>query len=96
MEYVSPCVALSGLAFIPGSTPHSLCSTLLRIRPLQVCPMPPNRSQYQPLAQTAEDEEEDVSEGLAPHRARGLRRAQRPVHIDLSKLDSAFKRYALI
>lgn len=58
--------------------------------------MPPNRSEYQPLAQAAEDEEEDVSEGLAPQRTRGLRRAQRPVHIDLSKLDTAFKRYAFI
>ena len=55
--------------------------------------MPPNRSEYQPLAQSV-DEEEDVSEGLNPQPARGLRRAQRPVHIDLTKLDSAFKRYA--
>ena len=54
--------------------------------------MPPNRSEYQPLAQSVEDEEEDVSEGLAPQQTRGLRRAQRPVHIDLSKLDTAFKR----
>ncbi|KAI0743598.1 phosphatidylinositol 3 and 4-kinase-domain-containing protein [Daedaleopsis nitida] len=54
--------------------------------------MPPNRSEYQPLAQSAEDEEADVSESLAPQ-ARGLRRAHRPVHIDLSKLDNAFKRW---
>lgn len=56
--------------------------------------MSPNRSEYQPLAQSAEDEEADVSEGLAPP-TRGLRRAQRPVHIDLSKLDNAFKRYVI-
>ncbi|RDX55174.1 hypothetical protein OH76DRAFT_1429594 [Lentinus brumalis] len=54
--------------------------------------MPPNRSEYQPLTQSV-DEEEDVSEGLNPQPTRGLRRAQRPVHIDLSKLDSAFKRW---
>ena len=40
--------------------------------------MPPNRSEYQPLAQSV-DEEEDVSEGLNPQPARGLRRAQRPI-----------------
>ncbi|KAI0355636.1 hypothetical protein OH77DRAFT_1424578 [Trametes cingulata] len=55
----------------------------------------PDRSGYQPLAQNAEDEEADVSEVLtsAPQPTRGLRRAHRPVHIDLSKLDSAFKRW---
>ena len=53
--------------------------------------MPPNRAAYQPLAQSA-DEEADVSEGLSQP-TRGLRRAHRPVHIDLSKLDNAFKRY---
>ncbi|KAI0769778.1 phosphatidylinositol 3 and 4-kinase-domain-containing protein [Trametes elegans] len=55
----------------------------------------PDRSGYQPLAQSAEEEEEtDVSEGLSqPQPTRGLRRAHRPVHIDLSKLDSAFKRW---
>lgn len=55
----------------------------------------PNRSEYQPLAQSVEDEETDVSEGILPQPARGLRRAQRPVHIDLSKLDNAFKRCAV-
>ncbi len=63
------------------------------VSPLSPSCMPPNRSEYQPLTQSV-DEEEDVSEGLNPQPARGLRRAQRPVHIDLSKLDSAFKRYA--
>ncbi len=63
------------------------------VSPLTPSRMPPNRSEYQPLTQSV-DEEEDVSEGLNPQPTRGLRRAQRPVHIDLSKLDSAFKRYA--
>ena len=56
--------------------------------------MPPNRSEYQPLAQNPDDEEADVSESL-PQPAtstRGLRRAHRPVHIDLRNLDTAFKR----
>ncbi|KAH9895131.1 phosphatidylinositol 3 and 4-kinase-domain-containing protein [Cubamyces lactineus] len=55
----------------------------------------PDRSGYQPLAQSVDDEETDVSEGLSslPQPTRGLRRAHRPVHIDLSKLDSAFKRW---
>ncbi|OSD06719.1 hypothetical protein PYCCODRAFT_1474162 [Trametes coccinea BRFM310] len=54
----------------------------------------PDRSGYQPLAQTPEDEEEaDVSEELPQPPTRGLRRAHRPVHIDLSKLDNAFKRW---
>lgn len=55
----------------------------------------PNRSEYQPLAQGIDEEEADVVEGLSPHIASprsGLRRAHRPGHIDLSKLDSAFKR----
>ncbi|KAM5530963.1 hypothetical protein V8D89_015370, partial [Ganoderma adspersum] len=56
--------------------------------------MTPNRSEYQPLVQTAEDEEADVSESLPlPVTTRGLRRANRPVHIDLRNLDSAFKRW---
>ncbi|KAH9931138.1 phosphatidylinositol 3 and 4-kinase-domain-containing protein [Epithele typhae] len=54
--------------------------------------MPPNRSEYQPLTQSVDDDEVDVSEGLAQP-SRGLRRSQRPVHIDLSKLDNAFKRW---
>ncbi|KAI8972217.1 phosphatidylinositol 3 and 4-kinase-domain-containing protein [Trametes punicea] len=55
----------------------------------------PDRTGYQPLAQSAEGEEADVSEQLSspPQPTRGLRRAHRPVHIDLSKLDSAFKRW---
>ncbi|KAJ8489486.1 hypothetical protein ONZ51_g2919 [Trametes cubensis] len=55
----------------------------------------PDRSGYQPLAQSVDDEEADVSEGLSslPQPTRGLRRAHRPVHIDLGKLDSAFKRW---
>lgn len=58
----------------------------------------PNRSEYQPLAQSIdEEEEEDVVEGLAPPApvspSRRMRRLHRPGNIDLSKLDSAFKRY---
>ncbi|KAI1794178.1 phosphatidylinositol 3 and 4-kinase-domain-containing protein [Ganoderma leucocontextum] len=55
--------------------------------------MPPNRSEYQPLVQSAEDEEADVSESLPQPATRGLRRANRPVHIDLRNLDNAFKRW---
>ena len=58
----------------------------------------PNRSEYQPLAQSIEEEEEaDVVEGLpaAPvSPSRRMRRLHRPGNIDLSRLDSAFKRYA--
>ncbi|OBZ68177.1 Phosphatidylinositol 4-kinase lsb6 [Grifola frondosa] len=54
----------------------------------------PNRSDYQPLAQDADDAESDVGEGLPqPPQPTRSRRSQRPVHIDLSKLDSAFKRW---
>ena len=57
----------------------------------------PSRAEYQPLAQGIDEEEEeaDVGEGLSPRTPPsrgGLRRAHRPGHIDLSKLDSAFKR----
>ena len=57
----------------------------------------PDRSEYQPLTQHADDENDgDVGEtGVLPPPVtsfRGLRRAQRPGHIDLSKLDTAFKR----
>ncbi|KAH9935586.1 phosphatidylinositol 3 and 4-kinase-domain-containing protein [Fomitopsis serialis] len=53
----------------------------------------PNRSEYQPLSQGAEDEEEaDVVEGLSPA-PRPSPRQRRPGHIDLSKLDTAFKRW---
>ena len=57
----------------------------------------PDRSEYQPLTQHADDENDgDVGEtGVLPPPVtsfRGLRRAQRPRHIDLSKLDTAFKR----
>lgn len=52
-----------------------------------------NRAGYQPLSQSAE--EADVGEVLpspVTHRTQGLRRPLRPGHIDLSKLDNAFKR----
>ncbi|PSS37814.1 hypothetical protein PHLCEN_2v282 [Hermanssonia centrifuga] len=56
-----------------------------------------DRSEYQPLTQDVDDHDDgDVGETLpAPVTAstsRGIRRAQRPGHIDLSKLDTAFKR----
>ena len=56
----------------------------------------PDRSEYQPLAQSIDDDNDgDVGEGLPQPVTsfRGGRRAQLPGHIDLSKLDSAFKRY---
>lgn len=56
-------------------------------------PAMPNRSEYQPLAQGLEDEEEtDVAEGFS-HAPRPSPR--RPGHIDLSKLDTAFKRCSM-
>ncbi|TCD64160.1 phosphatidyl inositol kinase [Steccherinum ochraceum] len=57
----------------------------------------PHSTIQKPLAQGIDEEEEaDVGEGLSPHPSSsrsGLRRAHRPGHIDLSKLDSAFKRW---
>lgn len=58
----------------------------------------PSRSEYQPLAQNADDDNEgDVGDLLpspvtAAGPSTGLRRPQRPGHIDLGKLDTAFKR----
>lgn len=54
--------------------------------------MPPSRSEYQPLAQSI-DEEEDVAESLHTTSTRTLQRSHRPAKIDLSKLDNAFKRW---
>ena len=61
----------------------------------------PDRAEYQPLAQDVDDNnsEGDVAEVLpspvtAPRR--GLRRSHRPGHIDLGKLDNAFKRCAYV
>ncbi|KAL0956588.1 hypothetical protein HGRIS_002726 [Hohenbuehelia grisea] len=55
-----------------------------------------NRSGYQPLAQSV-DEEADVADDNQPPQAgpstRGIRRAVRPGSIDLTKLDNAFKRW---
>ncbi|KAI0341916.1 hypothetical protein BDW22DRAFT_1331270 [Trametopsis cervina] len=59
----------------------------------------PNRAEYQPLAQNVDyDNEDDVGDLPTPVTAsagpsRGMQRAQRPGHIDLSKLDTAFKRW---
>jgi hypothetical protein len=54
----------------------------------------PDRSEYQALAQHDEEDEEELllpGPVTAPKRQRRL---SRPSHIDLSKLDNAFKRYA--
>ena len=54
----------------------------------------PDRSEYQPLTQDVdEDEEADVVEVLAPRPPPSPRRGRRSGSIDLGKLDSAFKRY---
>ncbi|CCM05705.1 uncharacterized protein FIBRA_07937 [Fibroporia radiculosa] len=53
----------------------------------------PNRSEYQPLAQGVDEEEEaDVGEGLSPA-PQPPPHSRRPGHIDLGKLDTAFKRW---
>ncbi|KAG5653044.1 hypothetical protein H0H81_002561 [Sphagnurus paluster] len=58
-----------------------------------------NRSGYTPIAQSIDEEEEDVGTfnpgtSSAPStNTRGLRRAGRPGSIDLKKLDTAFKRW---
>ncbi|KAL0072349.1 Phosphatidylinositol 4-kinase LSB6 [Marasmius tenuissimus] len=57
------------------------------------------RAGYQPLAQSIDEEEGDVaveaqsSPNAVKPTTRGLRRPGRPGHIDLTKLDSAFKRW---
>ncbi|GBE81198.1 Phosphatidylinositol 4-kinase lsb6 [Sparassis crispa] len=53
----------------------------------------PDRSEYQPLVQSIDEEETDVVEGLSPLPQARLARAHRPGNIDLGKLDSAFKRW---
>jgi hypothetical protein len=58
----------------------------------------PDRSNYQPLPQTADDEPDldaDVfatAAGPSQPRLRGIRRMNAPGAIDLRKLDAAFKR----
>lgn len=58
----------------------------------------PNRADYQPLAQSADEEHGgnifNSSETLpaGTRQSRSLRRPSRPGPIDLSKLDAAFKR----
>ena len=59
----------------------------------------PDRSDYQPLPQTADDEPdldpEDFSTATGPTRprARGIQRMNAPGAVDLRKLDAAFKRF---
>lgn len=67
----------------------------------------PNRSEYQPLSQSADDEHDETDfhhdvdlpqpqpQPRASRRTRRLR-APKPVAIDLSKLDAAFKRLSYI
>lgn len=60
----------------------------------------PDRSDYQPLPQTADDEPDDglpspVTSPNSPH-PRDIRRMNAPGAIDLRKLDAAFKRYVLL
>ncbi|KAK7045573.1 Phosphatidylinositol 4-kinase LSB6 [Paramarasmius palmivorus] len=53
------------------------------------------RAGYQPLSQTGDDDDVADLEAQSsnPPPTRGLRRAGRPGHIDLTKLDNAFKRW---
>ena len=62
----------------------------------------PDRSNYQPLPQTADDESDFGPDGLpspvtspTSPRVRGIRGMNTPGAIDLRKLDAAFKRYVL-
>jgi phosphatidylinositol 4-kinase type 2 len=61
----------------------------------------PDRSDYQPLPQTADDEPDLDPEVFStatspsqPH-VRGIRRMNAPGAIDLRKLDAAFKRFVI-
>ncbi|KIJ67706.1 hypothetical protein HYDPIDRAFT_173507 [Hydnomerulius pinastri MD-312] len=56
----------------------------------------PSSAGYEALPQTVEEDEVDVGEqdnAAKPARGRTLRRSHKPGHIDLSKLDNAFKRW---
>jgi hypothetical protein len=59
----------------------------------------PDRSDYQPLPQNADDEPdldpEVFSTAMSPTRPRGIRRMNAPGAIDLRKLDAAFKRFVV-
>jgi phosphatidylinositol 4-kinase type 2 len=60
----------------------------------------PDRSDYQPLPQTADDEPDLDPEDFtatSPTRplARGIQRMNAPGPIDLRKLDAAFKRFVV-
>ncbi|KAJ4002015.1 phosphatidylinositol 3 and 4-kinase-domain-containing protein [Lentinula boryana] len=53
-----------------------------------------SRAGYQPLSQSIDETEDvDVTDELLQPSRRGLRRPGRPGHIDLTKLDNAFKRW---
>ena len=58
----------------------------------------PSSAGYEPLPQHVEEDEETVNGGDPDHIAKPshrqtLKRPYKPGHIDLSKLDNAFKRY---
>jgi phosphatidylinositol 4-kinase type 2 len=61
----------------------------------------PDRSEYQPLPQTADDEPDldpevfSTATSSTPTRARGIRRMNAPGAVDLRKLDAAFKRFVV-
>lgn len=57
----------------------------------------PSSAGYEPLPQHAEEDEETVNGGdhahtVKPSHGQALKRSYKPNHIDLSKLDNAFKR----
>ena len=53
----------------------------------------PNRSEYQPISQSVDDDEADVAESVPSPSTSRPRRSSTPKKIDLRKLDNAFKRY---
>lgn len=52
----------------------------------------PSSAGYEPLPQHAEEDEETANGGDHAHTAKARKRPYKPGHIDLSKLDNAFKR----
>lgn len=59
----------------------------------------PTSAGYEPLPQHAEEDEAvnggDHAQTVKPSRRQALKRPYKPGHIDLSKLDNAFKRYVV-
>lgn len=52
-----------------------------------------NRSEYQPISQSVDEEEVDVTEPIPSTSTTQPRRSSVSKNIDLRKLDNAFKRY---